>query len=43
MTVIAAVLTYAAAWLSFRFVESPILKLKDKLSVRKVAPQSAKV
>lgn len=43
MTVIAAVLTYAAAWLSFRFVESPILKLKDKIVVRKAAPEAATV
>ena len=43
MTLIAAVLTYVAAWLSFRFMESPILKLKDKIIVRKSAPEAPAV
>lgn len=43
MTLIAALLTYVAAWVSFRFMESPILKLKDTFIVRKAAPEPAPV
>lgn len=41
MTVIAAVITYGGAWLSFRLVESPVLKLKDKVGVKRPVPAPA--
>lgn len=43
MTLIAAAITYVAAWLSYRFVESPLLKLKEKLPVKESAPRPATV
>ena len=38
-TVVAAGATYSAAWLSYRFVESPALALKDKLAPRRAPLQ----